>query len=123
MFKDIPGWEGLYQVDENGTVISTGTYQHNQFVGEHIVSCPVHTKGYREFHALDHRTNRNCNVKVHRAVALAFIPNPDNKPCVNHIDGNKLNNHVSNLEWVTYQENTIHAVKTGLMQFDNLENL
>lgn len=53
-------------------------------------------------------------VSVHRIVALMFIPNPLNKPEVNHIDGNKLNNSVSNLEWVTHQENVIHATKTGL---------
>lgn len=51
---------------------------------------------------------------VHRLVALHFIPNPDGLPMVNHIDGNKSNNHKSNLEWCTCKENTIHAFKTGL---------
>jgi hypothetical protein len=54
------------------------------------------------------------NVRVHRLVALAFIDNPGNLPCVNHKDGNKLNPHYSNLEWCTYSENTHHAYRTGL---------
>ena len=54
------------------------------------------------------------NYFIHRLVAQAFIPNPDNKPCVNHIDGDKLNNHVDNLEWMTHLENMQHGFKTGL---------
>lgn len=56
---------------------------------------------------------RKKELKIHRLVAMCFIPNPENKPCVNHIDNNPSNNHVTNLEWVTMQENTDWMIKQG----------
>lgn len=61
-------------------------------------------------------TIRGQALSVHRLVAKAFIPNPENKPQVNHIDGNRSNNHYKNLEWVTNSENMEHAIKSGLMR-------
>lgn len=55
-------------------------------------------------------------IRVHRAVAESFIKNPDKKETINHIDGNKLNNTVENLEWCTYKENSVHAVKSNLIK-------
>lgn len=57
---------------------------------------------------------RNENVSIHRLVATTFLDNPNNYQCINHIDGNKQNNNVSNLEWCDYSQNLVHAYKTGL---------
>ena len=62
------------------------------------------------------RTSKG-NYQVHRIVALSFIENKENKPCINHKDGNKQNNNVKNLEWVTYKENSAHSIKNGFVKF------
>jgi len=73
---------------------------------------PVDDKhGYKTFHLK--QDGRAKGVKIHRLVAMAFIPNPENKPCVNHIDNNPGNNRVDNLEWCTMQENTDWMIKQG----------
>lgn len=65
---------------------------------------------------------KDYTVTIHRLVVMTFIPNPENKPCVNHINGNKENNSVKNLEWVTHKENTKHAIDTGLFNPKSTEN-
>lgn len=106
LWVSIPGTDGNIQVSNYGRMRS--------FLrgSEHILKTQKDSKGY---HRLRYTYKRQkLSLKVHRAVAQAFIPNPNNYPQVNHIDGNKDNNAVSNLEWVTNQQNAIHAVRNGL---------
>lgn len=116
VWKDVKGWEGIYKVSSKGRVKSIerakGEYGSGRAVHEHIMAHALNHKGYKTVHLS--REGFNKRVAVHRLVAIAFIPNPDNLPQVNHIDGNKLNNSVDNLEWVTNLDNMRHAVKNGL---------
>lgn len=111
-WKDIPNFEGRYQVSKNGDIRSIQD-NHGKYV-ERARATWVSNKGY-EYVQLFIKDKRH-NISVHHAVAITFIPNPDNKKTVNHIDGNKLNNCVTNLEWTTYSENLLHAHRTGLKQ-------
>lgn len=117
-WKDIEGYEGRFKVNELGQIKSlsrqvkrrSGTFHTTKEV---IKSYRINSFGYVGVLLSINKVYKHYS--VHRIVAKAFIPNPENKPCVNHKDGNKLNNHVSNLEWVTYSENHKHAFRTGLM--------
>jgi hypothetical protein len=105
-WKDIEGYEGLYQVSNHGRVKSF------KYGKEKILKGSITTKGYLQVYL--HKDNKIKRFNGHRLIAIHFIPNPDNKPQVNHIDGNKLNNNISNLEWNTQSENLNHAFDTGL---------
>lgn len=107
---------GLYQVSNFGRVKSLNYYIVNngirKFHSETTLSLCIDKTGYVVVN-LNKNGKRKVG-KVHRLVAEAFIPNVTNKPQVNHIDGDKTNNNVDNLEWCTNRENQIHAVRTGL---------
>lgn len=100
-FTAIDGFDGKYLISTWGRVYS---FNSNKFlIGE------INEKGYCRVTLS--KNGKHKHYKVHRLVAEAFIPNPYNKPQVNHKDGNKLNNSIANLEWVTNQENQDHRNK------------
>ena len=106
----VKGFEGTYIISLNGDVYSiprNGT--KNEFVK---LKTKVDRCGYVQ--VILTKNNIKHYKTVHRLVATTFIPNSINKPQVNHRDGNKTNNKLDNLEWVTAQENKIHAIKNGL---------
>lgn len=111
---DIKGYEGLYKISSSGKVKSYHPFGNHQKIGkEHYIAPTFTSTGYYKVELMKNHIRRSF--KIHRLVAIAFIPNPLNKPYVNHLDGNKLNNHVSNLEWCTQKENITHAYETGLI--------
>lgn len=118
----INGYEGIYSVTMSGRV----------WAHERIVNSPLpngvsrrsrvggrwlsHHKSSSYLQVVFQVNNRRSMPQVHRLIAEAFIPNPKRLPEVNHIDGDKLNNAIENLEWVTRSENQKHAWKTGLQK-------
>lgn len=96
IWKDIKGYEGLYQISNFGRVKRNGN-----------ILKPIDSHGYKYVH-LCNKNHERKNHAIHRLVALTFIYNPSNLPQVNHIDGDKSNNLITNLEWVTATENAYH---------------
>ena len=111
-WKPIKGMEDRFLVSNMGRVRSIARFNGNYTVRERIMRSRTTRYGYEAINLYDGEKIRYF--QVHRLVAEAFIPNPDNKPVIDHIDGNKLNNKVNNLEWVTHAENNQRAYETGL---------
>ena len=108
IWKDVIDYEGLYEMSNLGSIRSqarTGTKGG-------ILKQKLSNTGYWSVRLSKNGTVRSNN--VHRIFAKLFIPNPENKPCINHKDGVKSNNDINNLEWCTYKENTAHAIDAGL---------
>ncbi|KRN31122.1 hypothetical protein IV36_GL001930 [Liquorilactobacillus mali] len=126
IYKSIPHYEHLYEAGDDGTIWSCdGKQTYRILMGEK----QSRTWKRRQIKPKKEKRNKSKNSDlrvelwkegshktwlVSRLIALAFVPNKDNKPCINHIDGNSLNNNPKNLEWCTYKENQVHAFKNGL---------
>lgn len=119
-WKPIPGYEGLYEVSSYGRVRSLERYKSNngglQLIKEKILKPHNTKKGYL--------TVQLCNKKftVHRLVAQAFIPNPDNLPMINHLDEDKTNNVADNLEWCDAKYNSNYGTSIERMINTKIEN-
>ena len=125
IWADIKGYEGLYQISTFGNIKSLSRpVKHSnggtKIIRERLLKTKVNsTTGYREVGLS--RDGKQKYHLVHKLIAEAFIDNPHRLPVVNHIDGCKTNNDVSNLEWTTYSENIRHAFTNGLSK-NNMTN-
>lgn len=123
-FRDIENYEGLYQISNYGRVKSlkrkTNVCLKNntkRVVKERILKNSLHLKSRGPHYRIKlSKENKTVMIYIHRLIAEAFIPNPNNHPIVNHIDGNALNNMADNLEWCTIEHNVRHAFENGLIK-------
>jgi len=114
IWKDIPNYQGIYQISNFGNIKSLSFGAKNKKITNKpkILKSSPSNCGYYKIQL--YKNGKSKMFYIHRLVAEIFIPNPQNKPQVNHKDGNKSNNHISNLEWCSAKENTNHALLNGL---------
>lgn len=121
MWKSVKNYNSLYEVNEKGEIRSLYHWNGHKYEKRkkpYILKQSNTTTGYKKVELV--KDGKRKSIKVHRIVATAFIPNPMNKPYINHIDGNPINNCVENLEWCTQHENIVHAYKTGLIKISHI---
>ena len=104
---DVRGYNGKYKISNLGNLKSF----HRNKEGK-INAFEIDKTGYKRIKL--YLNKKGNHFFIHRLIAIAFIPNPENKPFINHKDGNKLNNSIENIEWCTPKENAQHAMDTGL---------
>lgn len=114
MWVEVAGYNGLYLVNEVGEVLQTEKTIRRM---PGLVKPQRTRQGYLQVQLVKGLDRKFFY--VHRLVALAFVPNPDNKKQVNHINGNKKDNRVENIEWATGSENMKHAYETGLASMNS----
>lgn len=105
IFQDIPGFEGKYRASTLGNILSLRS--------KSLLKPWITQHGYRQLRLSDCK-NIMKSFTICRLVAITFLPNPENKKCVNHKNGSKIDDRLENLEWATYSENTRHSFKLGL---------
>lgn len=124
IWKDIPGFEEYYEASYSGQIRSKPRLSYNgRTFGQRVERIKKWNKvkgGYYQTPLCTPDVKKPFY--VHRLVASAWIPNPDNKPFINHKDGDKGNNSVPNLEWCTRSENVLHAYRTGLMSNQGIKH-
>ena len=106
IFKDIKDYEGLYQVSNLGQILSLNYYRSGK---PKLLKPSKDKKGYLLVNLYKNRKRKSY--KIHQLVAEHFIPNPDNLPEINHIDEDKTNNRVDNLEWKSHKDNCNHGTR------------
>lgn len=116
IWKDIEGYNGYYQVSNKGNVRAMYFKNNKVFKKQERLLKSVTNKNNRVYISL-YKDGKRKNIQIHRLVAIAFIPNPDQLPEVNHIDGNPSNNNANNLEWCTKKYNMQHAYDNNLNHF------
>lgn len=113
-FKDIPGYEGLYQASNHGRILALPRKVKNRFsykITEHCFLKPIDCRGYSQTRL--YKNGKGKTFKFHKLIMMAFRGKSDLE--INHIDGNKKNNNLSNLEYCTRSQNIKHAFDNGLM--------
>lgn len=111
-WKPVKGYEGLYEINKLGCIKSLQKRNYNN-----TLSTRVDRAGYRSTRLC--KNGKVIGKFIHRLLAETYIPNPENKKFVNHLNGDKLDNRIENLEWVTHSENMLHAYKIGLIKINS----